>query len=431
MVKHFAYSLGGPYVAREGCDDKQELVQLRAENDALHMALNTCKNQISRYYHNRKWDNFKKFTNEYELVCTSSSEFPGIASHVPVSRSFFKMWEILHDHASDMLIPNDTMCAVFLAEGPGGFMESFAKFRADTGRDGDSLHGMTLISKHKSIPNWKINALRLTPNTRVRIHRGADGTGDLYNIKNVDCLVTEVGEASSDLVTADGGFDFSHDFNNQEEVSMRLVLAEVYTALRLQRKGGSLVLKVYDIHACATVRMLFALRQSYKNMSIVKPHTSRPANSEKYIVCTRFCGVAEGLLKLLRAAYVAGGSSRAVERYMPIAPASFLRDVVHYNAFYVARQVCYIGRTIAFIRDSETGGSCDNSGRIRRQLCKSIRWCHRYGISTSMDALLKYRPIVTSLELLPCPLAPSDQRNASLGDRTRPSRPHPESPHEH
>jgi hypothetical protein len=409
MVKRIAYCLIGPY-KDDTREDIASRARLNAENDALHSALNTCKNQISRYYHNRKWDNFKKFTNEYELVCTSSSEFPGIASHVPVSRSFFKMWEILHDHVSEMLPASrrSPMCAVFLAEGPGGFMESFAKFRSDAGHEGDSLHGMTLISKHKSIPNWKVHSLRVAPNTRVRIHRGADGTGDLYNLRNVDRLVAEVGEASSHLVTADGGFDFSHDFNNQEEASMRLILSEVYAALRLQRLGGSFVLKVYDIHASATLRLLFALRRSYRGMRIVKPLTSRPANSEKYVVCTRFTGAPEGLLAALRAACLAGGTARSVDHTMLLAPTAFLRDVVHYNAFYVARQVCYIGRTISFIRDddaavaangatgSSTGGA-DTSGRLRRQLCKSIRWCHKYGITTSMDALLKYRPMVTPL----------------------------------
>ena len=90
------------------------------------------------------------------------------------------------------------------------------------------------------------------------------------------------------------------------------------------------------------------------------------------------------------------------------APTAFLRDVVRYNAFYIARQACYIGRTISFIRDDDAavaakgvGGAstvgADTSGRLRRQLCKSIRWCHKYGITTSMDALLKYRPMVTPL----------------------------------
>jgi 23S rRNA U2552 (ribose-2'-O)-methylase RlmE/FtsJ len=401
MVKKFAYELTGPFDNESDCDvSGVEWSRLLAENDILHTALTTCKNQISRYYHNRKWDNFKKFTNEYELVCTSSAEFPGIASHVPVSRSFFKMWEIMHDHATDLMSVNThPMCAVFLAEGPGGFMESFAKYRADANHDGDALHGMTLISKHKSIPNWKVQSVQLAPHTRVRIHRGADGTGDLYNLQNIDSLVSDVGEASSDMVTADGGFDFSHDFNNQEDASMRLILAEVYAALRLQRLGGSLVLKVYDLHSVATLRILYVLRLCYGTMRLVKPLTSRPANSEKYAVCTEFHGASDSLMAALRSACYAGGTPQCVERHVaPVAPipVSFLRDVVHYNTFYIARQACYIGRTISHIRDSES--SCitpdQSSARIRRQLCKSIRWCHKYGISTSTNALLRYRPMM-------------------------------------
>jgi 23S rRNA U2552 (ribose-2'-O)-methylase RlmE/FtsJ len=426
MVKKFVYELTGPF--DDGCNnnnnsdaDGLEWACLLAENDALHTALTTCKNQISRYYHNRKWDNFKKFTNEYELVCTSSAEFPGIASHVPVSRSFFKMWEIMHDHAADLLsVEKHPMCAVFLAEGPGGFMESFAKYRADANHDGDALHGMTLISKHKSIPSWKVQSVQLAPHTRVRIHRGVDGTGDLYNLQNIDSLVSDVGEASSDLVTGDGGFDFSHDFNNQEDASMRLILAEVYAALRLQRTGGSLVLKVYDLHSVATVRMLYVLRLCYGTMRLVKPLTSRPANSEKYAVCTDFHGASSGLMAALRCACYAGGTSRCVDRHVaPVVPVpvSFLRDVVHYNTFYIARQACYIGRTISHIRNSESSSITpdESSAQIRRQLSKSIRWCHKYGISTSTNALLRYKPMVVAAT----PQKRDDQEGCGGGGGTK------------
>ena len=37
-----------------------------------------------------------------------------------------------------------------------------------------------------------------------------------------------------DIITADGGFDFHQDFNNQEKLSHKLIFCEVVTALTIQ-----------------------------------------------------------------------------------------------------------------------------------------------------------------------------------------------------
>lgn len=288
------------------------------------------------------------------------------------------------------------MTAAFLAEGPGGFMESFAKFRADAGAKCDRLHGITLLSRNRNIPNWKVQ--RVCPPDRVTIHRGADGTGDLYQVRNIDHLVAEVGQGACDLVTADGGFDFSSDFNNQEEASMRLILSEVYTALRLQRPGGAFLLKVYDVHAIATMRILFALRTCYAAVRIVKPLTSRPANSEKYVMCTGFRGLPPALRSALRAACVGGGGAAVINTSLrPVAPlpVAFVRDIVHFNTMYVARQVAYIGRTILLIvQDADRAPHAHHRG-LHVQLSKSLRWCHKYGIRACVRAVRSYAPLLS------------------------------------
>ena len=39
-----------------------------------------------------------------------------------------------------------------------------------------------------------------------------------------------------DLVTADGGFDFSIDFNQQEQMAGKLILTEILYAIIMQKK---------------------------------------------------------------------------------------------------------------------------------------------------------------------------------------------------
>ena len=59
-------------------------------------------------------------------------------------------------------------------------------------------------------------------------------------------------------------------------------------ALALQKKGGTFILKIFDIFTQATIDIIYILASLYKKVYIIKPCTSRTANSEKYIVCKDF-----------------------------------------------------------------------------------------------------------------------------------------------
>ena len=43
-------------------------------------------------------------------------------------------------------------------------------------------------------------------------------------------------------ITADGGFDFSVDFNKQEDMSLKLIFSQIIYALFLQKPGGTFVI---------------------------------------------------------------------------------------------------------------------------------------------------------------------------------------------
>ena len=56
----------------------------------------------------------------------------------------------------------------------------------------------------------------------------------------------------------------------------------------MQKHKGHFILKVFDIFLKGTVDMIFLLNCFYTKVHICKPHTSRYANSEKYVVCEGF-----------------------------------------------------------------------------------------------------------------------------------------------
>lgn len=256
---------------------------------------------------------------------------------------------------------------------------------------------MTLVSRHRQVPQWKVTQMQdaLAPGSTLRIHSGADGTGDLCRLSNVDALVAAVGRGACDLVTADGGFDFSAAFNAQEAASLPLIACEVLAALMLQRAGGAFILKVYDLHHMASIQLLHALRGAYFGVRLVKPLTSRPANSEKYVVCTGFLGVRPEVLDALRGACArasepvgfAGALAAALRRVESVPP-RFIIDLTHCTTVFVLRQVRSIGITLdRAAADGKGGGGREEGVEVRRQLEHALRWCHTYGMRVAPGAV--------------------------------------------
>ena len=146
---------------------------------------------------------------------------------------------------------------------------------------------MTLISHETDIPGWEKGKRFINDNPNVNILQGEDNTGNLYSVENYKGCVKSF-KNSMDLITADGGFDFSIDFTTQETIAARLIFTEIMYAITMQKKGGTFILKIFDIFNKATLEFIYLLTGLYENVDICKPYTSRKANSEKYIVCQNF-----------------------------------------------------------------------------------------------------------------------------------------------
>lgn len=70
----------------------------------------------------------------------------------------------------------------------------------------------------------------------------------------------------------------------------KLFLGEIITALHIQAEGGKFILKIYDIGFEITRQLILLVAAHYEKVRIVKPITSRPGNSEKYLLCEGFRG---------------------------------------------------------------------------------------------------------------------------------------------
>ena len=368
--------ISDPFFESQGVDINKYI----DENAKLQEVVTFFKNMITQYYENKSWDKYKKLTNEYELIFSSPNTSQNISKYTPVSRSFFKLWEILHDFKKDIFTHEREIRTLFLAEGPGGFAEALVKFRHDYFEgiaDDDEYFGMTLKSNNKNIPDWKYK------HPQLHVTYSRDGTGSLYVSSNIDALEEMLGRGSIDLVTADGGFDFSADFNNQEEMALHLFICEIYASLRLQRVDGTLIIKVFDIFTPATIKIINLLNTCYKRLIMFKPLTSRPANSEKYLICTGFHGgdhwlaTFHALSKLTLDANTYYQDVNDLLKDVDI-NTNVTRNLVLFNSFYISRQILYIQKTIEYIKKFIAHG--DIKRIIDGHVIKVQKWCGKYNI---------------------------------------------------
>ena len=250
---------------------------------SLKKYLNKIKGLIDK--HISSWDGTKKFTNPYEFIHTSIPNTKHSISKIkPISRAFFKLIEIYNTHK---LLPyQDIPIKTFhLAEGPSGFIEATTYLRTNLQ---DKYYGMTLLEdKNINIPGWNKVDFLLKKYPNINLLQGVEKKGDLYNKDNLRYIMDNY-SGTMDIVTGDGGFDFSIDFNKQEKLAFRLIFTQVIYALVMQKKGGHFVLKIFDIFEDCTVDILYLLNTFYEKVIIMKPYTSRYANSEKYIICKNF-----------------------------------------------------------------------------------------------------------------------------------------------
>ncbi len=321
------------------------------------------------------WDNLKKFINPYEFIHTPIPNYKtSVAKYKPISRSYFKFIEIssmlqLLDNFNDK-----NLTSFHLAEGPGGFIEALANLRKNSN---DKYFGITLISNNSNIPGWKksIELFKKYPN--IILEKGITETGDILESKNYLYCCNKY-KNSKDLITADGGFDFSIDFNLQEELSSKLIFTEIIYAISLQKYNGHFILKIFDSFKKSTAEILYLLTCFYEKVYIVKPNTSRYANSEKYIVCKNF--------KLKNTEFLFNDFSNFINNFTDYKyidsilkfnlPYIFINRLEEINSIIGQQQIESINNTLTLINHKNKNEKLDQlkSNNIN----KCCNWCIKY-----------------------------------------------------
>ena len=272
--------------------DSKDNIKNIYRNERLSKKLIDAKNQIDKFYRKKEWDSVKKITNPFEMIYITCkfNKMNSVALYEPLSRSYFKMIEMINEFLLEYKLDNyeNPIKTLHLAEGPGGFMEAFVNFRNNPE---DIYFGMTLKSINHNIPGWHKSSHFINKHSNLNIITGVDNMGDLYNVNNHYYLINRFGRNTMDIITGDGGFDFSVDYNMQEQLAQKLIYSQIIMGFSMLKKGGTFICKLFDTFLNLTQEFIFLLYLFYDKVYIYKPYTSRLANSERYIVCKGFKGI--------------------------------------------------------------------------------------------------------------------------------------------
>ena len=353
------------------------------------------KEKINHYQYD--WNIYKKYTNPCEYVHTVCPvKKKSISLHKPLSRSYFKLIEIYSSF--HLNFGNAPIRTFHLAEGPGGFIEAIIHLRKCPQ---DIHYGMTLQDEQQTdmnIPGWKKTQHFLQTNPNVIIENGITGTGDILSLYNfVYC--SEKYKSSMEFITGDGGFDFSENFNEQENNIGCLLFAQIAFALAMQKRGGVFVLKIFDFFMSHTIDLLYLLSSFYEKVYIVKPDTSRHANSEKYLVCIGFLHSTSllfypFLLSTFKQMY---NKNNGQVNNAQVNNTNFDSSVIHfikkpisyyftikleeYNSTFGQQQIENIYSTLSLIESTDIKNKNARMNELNKMnIQKCIHWCLKYNV---------------------------------------------------
>lgn len=273
------------------------------------------------------------------------------------------------EHGGELLYFAD-VCA-----GPGGFSEYILWKRRWHAKG----FGMTL----KGPCDFKLEDFYAAPSELFEPYYGeggVDGDGDITLPENVSAFRNFVMESTErrglHFLMADGGFSVEGQENIQEILSKQLLLCQFLTAMSTLRPGGHFVCKTFDLFTTFSVGLIYLLYLCFDRVSLFKPITSRPANSERYIVCR---GLKPGTDAVREYMFMVNlklnqlkNTDRDVVEVVPLdlikADTDFYQHMVNSNECHCAVQIKALAKIHAFVLEPTRAES--RQADIRKECLK-------------------------------------------------------------
>lgn len=274
----------------------------------LRDRLNVCKSQLDPHYTKaksdrdfaRRWYQFQNMTDTYKTMRARIMK-TSRARHV--TNAWMKYWEIYSQYSLISPLNDELILAFFNAELPGAALCAFNHYmktvypqrqfdwRASSLAPGGGALGDDYGLYEKNKDKWLMDIT------------GQNNNGDVTKLENILDFATRIGPNSEwggvHFYSHDAGIDVSKDFNAQETANAQIHLGCALAGLLALRPGGSFIAKQYTLFETFTWHLILIYAQCFETFYLCKPVTSRPYNSEIYLVGQGFIGVSDKVVAVL------------------------------------------------------------------------------------------------------------------------------------
>jgi 23S rRNA U2552 (ribose-2'-O)-methylase RlmE/FtsJ len=341
--------------------------------------LQAAKRRISVLEEMNRWELVKKMVNPYEMVYTHEDPHfhPSIAVIKPLSRSYFKLIEIMDVLQFFEKLPKQTpkIRTAHVAEGPGGFIQAVTELVERNKKILQQATAMTLKPTDQRVPGWRRASAFLHHHREVRLHYGADGTGDIYKVENQESFIKAI-TPGVNLFTADGGFDFSINYDIQEQCAYNLLVCSATIGLRCLMTDGAFVLKMFDIFSQPSIILIGLMASCFSEWTLYKPALSRPCNSERYFLGRGFKGASADVIKCL----VEIQRQAQKSQYPTNAKLFFSEEGLAYINTHIAANTADQLNAITVAEKYAIHPEVWYSTQLQRDFHTSLVWCQRFRV---------------------------------------------------
>ena len=384
------------------------------ENLALKDTLNAEKNKITpiREQSDRKFDSISTACNKYEDLRGRNGVLVKNYDAEIVTNAWMKMYECMSLLKEPLLSSlsktnsragrtvGKTFNSFHIAEAPGNFMVAMNHY---------------LYSHYPKMEwNWLANSYRdlytssITGDPRlanshylqdayglIRAYKdrwvfGADGDGDITSPANIrsfaNTIASRFGPAGLHFITSDVKFvppDINYDEEEWQNIPVQM--GHLLSTLVTLKKGGCCMLKEFTFFEAPKMSHLFLLANCFQKLYIIKPETSRPANSEVYVFGIGYKKnlneeQIETLYNIMQYIRFMTDESPSIFKQNAI-PKTFVDRIHKLNVKLSEHQIPAINRNVELFRQYEFTPHkeiCEDISAIRSKSAE--QWIKRYGV---------------------------------------------------
>lgn len=355
------------------------------ELQSLKTRLNTCKRQLDDLQTSKRYAIITDLVRIHDDLRGPTGLVVQRYGGEIVTNAWLKMYELCK-YIAPLVSRLKNFNTFHIAEAPGNFMLAINHFLSQYPQKEWSWHANTYRSSSFESKGEEDTYLSdqygLIAQYSSKWLWGADGNGDITSEANIKSFKVRL-PSPIHLITSDVKYvPEVVNFDEEENINIPVHFGHTLTTLMTLAKGGTAILKEFTFFEAQSISLLWLLVYCFKDVKIVKPITSRPANSEVYLVCTEYKQpLSESeivrlfdIMRYIRSMNTEDGSPTIF--LQDDIPTSFVQRVINIMTELVEKQCEEINRNLALYEEFKTTpiSQIKSTVKLNRESA-ALEWC--------------------------------------------------------